>query len=55
MYEGYLREEGDGLMFGPYERTEHLKLFAENGVPEWFGADLSKRISTRSPGTGNVP
>lgn len=39
-YEGYLREEGDGLMFGPYERTEQLKLFAENGVPEWFGADL---------------
>ncbi len=38
--EGYLREEGDGLMFGPYEKTEHLKLFAENGVPEWFGADL---------------
>ena len=27
-------------MFGPYERTEHLQLFAENGVPEWFGADL---------------
>ncbi|TRC96904.1 FAD-dependent oxidoreductase [Mesorhizobium sp. WSM4303] len=39
-YEGYLREEGDGLLFGPYERTERLKLFAENGVPEWFGADL---------------
>ncbi|MBZ9676083.1 FAD-dependent oxidoreductase [Mesorhizobium sp. ES1-1] len=39
-FEGYLREEGDGLMFGPYERTEQLKLFAENGVPEWFGADL---------------
>ncbi|WP_411037310.1 GcvT family protein [Shinella sp. BYT-45] len=39
-FEGYLREEGDGLMFGPYERTEHLKLFAEDGVPEWFGADL---------------
>ncbi|TIL76426.1 MAG: FAD-dependent oxidoreductase, partial [Mesorhizobium sp.] len=39
-YEGYLREEGDGLLFGPYERTEQLKLFAENGVPEWFGADL---------------
>jgi len=37
---GYIREEGDGLMFGPYERTENLKLFAENGVPEWFGADL---------------
>ncbi|MDF1749567.1 MAG: FAD-dependent oxidoreductase [Alphaproteobacteria bacterium] len=41
-FEGYLREEGEGLMFGPYERTEHLKLFAENGVPEWFGADLLK-------------
>ncbi|MFE3838535.1 GcvT family protein [Pseudogemmobacter sonorensis] len=39
-FEGYLREEGDGLMFGPYERTEKLHLFAENGVPEWFGADL---------------
>lgn len=39
-FEGYLREEGDGLMFGPYEKTRHLKLFAENGVPEWFGADL---------------
>lgn len=39
-FEGYLREEGDGLMFGPYERTEHLELFAEDGVPEWFGADL---------------
>lgn len=39
-FEGYLREEGDGLMFGPYERTENLKLFAEDGVPEWFGADL---------------
>lgn len=38
--EGYVRQEGDGLMFGPYERTERLKLFAENGVPEWFGADL---------------
>jgi len=38
--EGYVRQEGDGLMFGPYERTEKLKLFAEDGVPEWFGADL---------------
>jgi dimethylglycine dehydrogenase len=37
---GYLREEGNGLMFGPYERTENLKLFAVDGVPEWFGADL---------------
>ncbi|OWK21862.1 hypothetical protein AJ88_12480 [Mesorhizobium amorphae CCBAU 01583] len=27
-------------MFGPYEKTERLKLFAENGVPESFGADL---------------
>jgi dimethylglycine dehydrogenase len=39
-YEGYIREEGDGLMFGPYERPEKLHLFAENGVPAWFGADL---------------
>ncbi|WP_333815125.1 GcvT family protein [Tabrizicola sp.] len=39
-FEGYIREEGDGLMFGPYERTERLHLFAENGVPAWFGADL---------------
>ena len=38
--EGYIRQEGDGLMFGPYERTENLKLFAEDGVPDWFGADL---------------
>lgn len=37
---GYVREEGEGLMFGPYERTEQLKLFAVDGVPEWFGADL---------------
>ncbi len=27
-------------MFGPYERTANLKLFAEDGVPTWFGADL---------------
>ncbi len=39
-FEGYLREEGDGLMFGPYERPEKLHLFAEDGVPSWFGADL---------------
>lgn len=37
---GYIREEGAGLMFGPYERTENLKLFAVDGVPDWFGADL---------------
>ena len=39
-FEGYLREEGDGLMFGPYEKTGQLQLFAEDGVPDWFGADL---------------
>ena len=39
-FPGYVREEGDGLMFGPYERTEKLELFAVDGVPEWFGADL---------------
>ncbi|MBV8654386.1 MAG: FAD-dependent oxidoreductase [Alphaproteobacteria bacterium] len=37
---GYVREEGDALLFGPYERTEHLKLFAVDGVPKSFGADL---------------
>ncbi len=39
-FAGYLREEGNGLMFGPYERTEHLELFAVDGVPPSFGADL---------------
>jgi dimethylglycine dehydrogenase len=39
-FAGYIREEGNGLMFGPYERTEALKLFAVDGVPDWFGADL---------------
>ena len=37
---GYLREERGGLLFGPYERGEDLELFAEDGVPSWFGADL---------------
>ena len=37
---GYIREERDGLMFGPYERPERLEHFARDGVPEWFGADL---------------
>ena len=37
---GYIREERQGLMFGPYERPENLELFAEEGVPAWFGADL---------------
>jgi dimethylglycine dehydrogenase len=39
-FAGYLREEGQGLLFGPYERPERLKLFAVDGVPDWFGADL---------------
>jgi len=37
---GYVREERDGLMFGPYERPEKLEHFARDGVPAWFGADL---------------
>ena len=37
---GYLREEGNGLMYGPYERPEDLELFAVDDVPDWFGADL---------------
>ncbi len=37
---GYVREERDGLMFGPYERPANLEHFARNGVPDWFGADL---------------
>ena len=39
-FAGYLREEGEGLLFGPYERPENLKLFAVDGVPASFGADL---------------
>ena len=37
---GYVREERDGLMFGPYERPAKLEHFARDGVPQWFGADL---------------
>ena len=37
---GYVREERDGLMFGPYETPDELENFALDGVPEWFGADL---------------
>ena len=37
---GYVREERDGLMFGPYERPANLEHFARDGVPDWFGADL---------------
>ena len=39
-FAGYLREEGEGLLFGPYERPAKLELFAVDGVPESFGADL---------------
>ena len=37
---GYVREERDALMFGPYERPERLEHFARDAVPNWFGADL---------------
>ena len=37
---GYVREERDGLMFGPYEPPERLEHFALDGVPKDFGADL---------------
>ena len=37
---GYVREERDGLMFGPYEQPDRLEHFARDSVPEWFGADL---------------
>ncbi len=37
---GYIREERESLMFGPYERPDKLELFAVDGVPDWFGADL---------------
>jgi dimethylglycine dehydrogenase len=37
---GYVREERGGLIFGPYERGEDLELFAVDGVPASFGADL---------------
>ncbi len=37
---GYIREEADGLMFGPYEWPKDIEHFARDGVPDWFGADL---------------
>jgi dimethylglycine dehydrogenase len=37
-YLGYLREERQGLMFGPYEAPDDLELFAVDEVPHWFGA-----------------
>ena len=36
---GYIREEGDGLLFGTYERPEDLELFAVDGVPESYDGD----------------
>lgn len=33
---GYLREEGEGLMFGTYERPENLQLFGVDGVSDSF-------------------
>lgn len=38
--DGYVREERDSLMFGPYEHPDKLQHFAYDGVPDWFGADL---------------
>ena len=37
---GYVREEGSSLMFGPYEPPDRLEHFAYDGVPDGFGADL---------------
>lgn len=36
----YLREDVGGFQFGPYEFEKDLKLFAVDGVPADFGADL---------------
>jgi dimethylglycine dehydrogenase len=36
---GYLREEGDGLLFGTYERPEDLKLFDVESASEGFEND----------------
>uniref|UniRef100_A0A8C4PB18 Dimethylglycine dehydrogenase n=1 Tax=Dromaius novaehollandiae TaxID=8790 RepID=A0A8C4PB18_DRONO len=39
----YLRQERDGLLFGPYERQEKMKLqdsWVTNGVPPGFGKEL---------------
>lgn len=37
---GYMREEGDSLLFGAYEKPEDLELFAVDGVPEGFDGEL---------------
>lgn len=39
-FEGYLREEGDGLLFGPYERKEDLRVFTGGERAEWTGGAL---------------
>lgn len=36
---GYMREEGDGLMFGTYERKDDLQLFGFDGVPDDYNGD----------------
>lgn len=38
VYDGYLREEGTGLLFGPYDRDPPL--FAVDGMPEGFAGQL---------------
>ena len=37
---GYVREEGGGLLFGPYETGDDLELFGVDGVPEGFAGAL---------------
>lgn len=39
-YGAYLREDVGKFQFGPYEFEKDLKLFAVDGVPKTFGADL---------------
>ncbi len=39
-YGAYLREDVGAFQFGPYEFEKDLKLFAIDGVPAEFGADL---------------
>ena len=43
----YLRQERQGMLLGPYERTG--KTFGAHSVPPEFGADLLPRISTAWP------
>ncbi|CAN5224203.1 FAD-dependent oxidoreductase [soil metagenome] len=37
---GYVREQGDGLMFGTYERPQDLQLFAVHGVPDDYDGEM---------------